>query len=95
MRRRANNKCLVKKLWEWASPYQQIIGYLLMLGTIIGGIYQGYKFIDQAQAAITMVDELQDFKSKTEVAIAVLQQESHDTNDKVNQIYSALVRKQK
>lgn len=89
--RRTYDRCIMKKLWEWANPYQQIVGYFVMMATLCGGLYTGYKFIDQAQAAIIAVGELQAFKSNTETAIAVIKQESHDTNDKVNQIYGALI----
>ena len=49
-----------------------------MLFSILGGLWQGFTFIQQAQANTLAVSDIQIWKAQTTVNLAVMQQEIHD-----------------
>ena len=79
--RRETDNCFIKSLYDKATPYIQLGGYLVMLGTILGGLYIGFSFVATANANTTAVADLQTFKSDTQIAIASMQQEIHDLHE--------------
>lgn len=76
--RRKLDKCLMKRLWDKGTPYLQIGGYFVMLGSICGGVWMAFTFIEQANAAIAVTADYQVFKTQQQISMAVIQQEVHD-----------------
>ena len=76
-----SRKCFIRDLWYKFTPYLQIGGYFVMLGSILSGVYVCVQFVDKASEAMAAVSELQEFKADTKVSIAVMQQEVHDIHE--------------
>lgn len=78
--RRVTDNCLAKRLYDKMTPYLQIAGYVVLLGTIVTGLWIGFTFIRQAQAASSDVEALKQFKEETVITLAV--QKTTDENIK-------------
>lgn len=80
VRRRITDNCIAKRLYEWSTPYLQVIGYVVLLGTMVTGLWIGFTFIKAAQAATGDIEALKRFQEETVVTLAV--QKSTDENIK-------------
>jgi F0F1-type ATP synthase membrane subunit c/vacuolar-type H+-ATPase subunit K len=80
VRRRVTDNCIAKRLYEKMTPYIQLGGYLVLLGSIFTGLWIGFNFIKAAQAASADVEALKQFKEETIITLAV--QKTTDENIK-------------
>lgn len=69
---------IAKTLWESATPYVQIFGWLVL---VAGVIFSGGIFYQNEQSAITDVQALKSWKEQESVNIADIQREVHDIHD--------------
>jgi F0F1-type ATP synthase membrane subunit c/vacuolar-type H+-ATPase subunit K len=78
VRRRVTDNCIAKRLYEKMTPYIQLGGYLILLGSIFTGLWIGFNFIKAAQAATADIEALKQFQEETIVTLAV--QKTTDEN---------------
>lgn len=71
-------RCAISRVYNTYHEAIQIGGYLVMLGTIGCALYQGFQFIQSANANTQAISELQTWKSDTSIGLARLEQKIDD-----------------
>lgn len=75
MKRRSSDDCPAKKLWDWGTPYIQILGFV---ATIIAVTFAGGGKWDEVNAAIGDVATLKIWQAQVNTQQAVMKQELDD-----------------
>lgn len=73
--------CIVKRAWEAATPYVQILGYLPLLGGVFTTIYIVCNFIGTTNAYGPSIEELRANQGQDHDRIISIQQEVHDIHE--------------
>jgi len=86
--RRKEDRCLVVKLWNRFHPYQEIIGYAVMLGSIIVTLTLFYSKVDAYDARITdtnlRVDLIQKEQRESLILLQRIDQRVSDMYERSN-----------
>ena len=81
----------MKKLYDLATPYLQVGGYFVMLGSIFTGLWMIYSFIQQGNASAATLNDYAQFKEETQQQLSSLQRGQEDMSKEVHIIYSHLI----
>lgn len=74
-----SKKCIMKRLYDAATPYVQLGGYVALMVTLVAFSYQ-------AKQAIAAYEDYYAFKSDTQKAIISIQSDSSYMKDDVKEI---------
>jgi len=76
--RRKEDRCAIVRLWNWATPYIQIVGFIITIGTVI--FVGGGKWND-VNASIQDVQSLKSWREQMSGQISVMGQDLHDLHE--------------
>jgi hypothetical protein len=76
--RRREDKCITVKLWNMATPYIQIIGFVSTLASII--FFAGGSWND-VKAYSKRIDVIEGWKTEEQQDMAVIKQQIKDIHD--------------
>ena len=73
--RRQSDKCIAKRLYETATPYVQVIGWIAVA---VPALYAAFSFYFTAQADHAVAQDYLEFKPSIQQSLAVLTQKVDD-----------------
>lgn len=73
----------ILRFWHRWRDIIQVGGFLVMMGSISCGLWQGFVFIQQANANTIAIGDLQLWKEQTAIGLARMEQKIDDIKDAV------------
>lgn len=80
-KRRKLDNCVFKKFYDFCTPYLQVGGYLIMLGTLVAALFMGFSFLQKTNEANAAVLDIQLWRATVTPDLSALKQEVHDIHE--------------